>query len=521
MAKYLDESGLGTLWGQIKEKFYSTNDLGLEYKSDTKKLCLLGKSVNGEKSVIQEIDATPFIKDGMLQDVNIIDVVAQEGDTGKFGYQPEEGEFIVLEGVTEAGKYIIFQWNTDGESKIDLIKASEIGAVYTPGEAITISDNKIDVEVDPAEGNAISKSEKGIAVSKVGTSITKTTSMIPVAGGPLADLMKDTYPDGIPADTDLQSLLVSLFAKELYPDAEVTPGKLSSAFAQPNVAVPSAGQTVEVGTAITIPQFVGYVAGNTPTPRKYSGFTYGWSAADDDTKDGDDNPSDVRVEDITVKSGDYTVTRTYNGFGKETTPVTSKNATATEAIIAEDATCVVAEGANTVKFDISGPGYTGRVPLSSAYYIVSNFGNTQSDKLVAEQSEQSFDVNATSGTRTYTVTGNYKYFMGYSAKAGASEFTSEDVRALAIKTGNVTPNGTTTIVGASEVLTTDGTNIVIAIPSAYKVKSIQGGLGNDMLDTCKNTGTVQVQTGTIQTEYTIYIVASSAALEFKNVTIGK
>lgn len=502
MAKYLDETGLGTLWGQIKEKFYSTNDLGLEYKSDTKKLCLLGKSVDGEKSVIQEIDATPFIKDGMLQDVNIIDVVAQEGDTGKFGYQPEEGEFIVLEGVTEAGKYIIFQWNTDGESKIDLIKASEIGATYKGSDSIKI------------EGETIS-------VQEVDANITKTTSTIPVAGGPLADLVKDTYPDGIPADTDLQSLLVSLFAKELYPNATVTPGKLSSAFAQPNVAVPSAGQTVEVGTAITIPQFVGYVAGNTPTPRKYSGFTYGWSAADDDTKDGDDNPSDVRVEDITVKSGDYTVTRTYNGFGKETTPVTSTNATATEAIIAEDATCVVAEGANTVKFDISGPGYTGRVPLSSAYYIVSNFGNTQSDKLVAEQSEQSLDVNATSGTRTYTVTGNYKYFMGYSAKAGASEFTSEDVRALAIKTGNVTPNGTTTIVGASEVLTTDGTNIVIAIPSAYKVKSIQGGLGNDMLDTCKNTGTVQVQTGTIQTEYTIYIVASSAALEFKNVTIGK
>lgn len=524
MAKYLDETGLGTLWANIKTNFYSTKDLSFTYDSDGKKIKLIGKD---PETPIGEIDATPFIKDGMLEDVNIIDVIAQPGDTGKYGYQPDEGEFIVLDGVTEAGKYIIFQWNTDGDKKLDLIKASEIGATYAAGEAITISpDNKIDVEVDPVEGNAIVKSDSGIKVTEMKTSATKTTTKIPVAGGPLAELVSSVYPDGIPANTDMQTLLMNLFTKELYPDASVSEGTLNSVFDNPSININKSG-TVEVGTQVTVPDFVGYNPKSTKKGRTYTGFTYGWSSADDDSIDQAGNPPTVDVTSVLLNSGDITIKRTYTKFGKNNDSSTQTGAnSAPESVSIAGETATVEEGANSVKFEISGPGYKGQVAESPEYYIVSNLGNTDAGKKVANQPLKELNnASATAGQVTRSVTGNYKYFFGYTTKTTADSMTSDEIRALnGVASNWINPSSTTTIFGSSGIKS-DGTSIVLACQEAYELKTVSDKLGNDMKGTFNNIATVAVKlAGTEKTaNYTVYMypITSGTQMELKDMTIGK
>lgn len=505
MAKYLDEGGLTILWNQIKEKFYSINDLGLDYDEGTKTIKLKGKDGS---YIGNGISAAPFIKDGMLNDVFVINV---KGDVESgFYYDPDgEGEPVRIEHdeVTEPGKYILFQWNTDaGDDKIDIIKTSDIGATYSGSDSIAISGSN------------------QLSVKEVKSNITRTTDDILIAGGPLADEVASTFPGGkIPAGTDLQALLVSLFAKEIYPDASVSAGKLTSAFAKPNVAVASAGQTVEVGTPISIAQFAAYEPTSTATARTYSGFTNGWSAADDDSKDGNGNPASVQVTSISMNTGDYTVKRTYTLFGKSSDATTTvTNADKAAAVIPTD-TVVVEEGDNTVRFDISGPGHKGTVVASPEYFIVSNFGNTDSTEKVAAQDQQDLsNTSATAAFQQYKVTGRYKFFFGYTTKQTAASMTSVDIRALnGVTPGWINPSGTTEVFSSVK---SDGNSIVIAVPNTYELKTVTDNMGNDYLGTFNNIADVEVSlAGEAKTQYTVFMypISSGAQMDLKNMTVGK
>lgn len=514
MAKYLDETGLGTLWNQIKTNFYSVNDLGLEYDEETKTIKLKGK----DGSYIGDgISAAPFIKDGMLNDVFVINVTG-DAESG-FYYDPDgegEGEPVKIEHpeVTEAGKYILFQWNTDaGDNKIDIIKTSDIGATYTGSDSINISGSN------------------QLSVTKVTSDITKTKDMIPVAGGPLAKIvLNDTdfaekYKDGIPADTNLQALLFSLFAKEIYPNASVSNGKLASAFAKPSVSVASAGQTVEVGTPISVAQFAAYEPGNTPTARTYSEFTNGWSAADDDSKDGDGNPASVQVTSISLNTGNYTVKRTYTLFGKSSDATTTvTNADKASVVIPAD-NVIVEEGDNKVRFDISGPGHKGTVLASPEYFIVSNFGNTDSTKKVAAQNQQDLsNTSATAAYQEYKVTGRYKFFFGYTTKQTADSMTSDEIRALnGVAPGWINPSGNTQIFGDPGIKS-DGNSIVIAVPNTYELKTVTDSMGNSYVGNFNKIADVEVKlAGDAKTQYTVFMypISSGTQMDLKNMTVGK
>lgn len=119
MAKYLDETGLKHLWGQIESKFVDNNELKenvkLSYTEGSIKL-----TINGEDA--GTIDASPFIKDGMLEDVSIVEASADN----KILYNGEE---------KTSGKFIKFLWNTDGGSKTDYVALEDIAV--TPSTANT------------------------------------------------------------------------------------------------------------------------------------------------------------------------------------------------------------------------------------------------------------------------------------------------------------------------------------------------------------------------------------------------
>lgn len=134
--------------------------------------------------------------------------------------------------------------------------------------------------------------------------------------------------------------------------------------------------------------------------------------------------------------------------------------------------------------------------------------------------ESVINISVPSGTisDTKNIKGAYKYFMGYSPKTSCEQFNSNDVRNLTIKSNFI--NGTTTVVG-DVAAKSNGTSIVIACPNKYSLKSIENGLGANIISNFES-GEVAVNTGEVKTMYTVYIypITNGAEVEFKNVVIG-
>jgi hypothetical protein len=99
-------------------------------------------------TVVSELDATPFIKDGMLEDV------AYDADT----------------------KVITFTWNTAAGTKTDSIEIKDLIDVYTAGNGLTLADNKFSVKVADSSETFLSVDENGVKLSGVQAAIDSAKS---------------------------------------------------------------------------------------------------------------------------------------------------------------------------------------------------------------------------------------------------------------------------------------------------------------------------------------------------------
>lgn len=116
-----------------------TATLSLNYASNTKKIQLLGI----DSQVVAEIDATAFIKDGMVNTIS---------------FDPET-------------KILTITFNTDsGKDDIE-VNMSELVDTYTEGNGITISGNVVSLELDPATEGFLSVSASGLKLAGVQNAI--------------------------------------------------------------------------------------------------------------------------------------------------------------------------------------------------------------------------------------------------------------------------------------------------------------------------------------------------------------
>lgn len=192
-----------------------SSSLSLEYKDN--KIYLYGKTKD-EAGKIGEVDCTDFIKDGMLDTAEIVEITEENG---KFVYGETKTEAA---GVNAAGKYIRLHWNTDSADKQDVfLSVGEIVAAYTGGKDIKVNgNNSIDV--------ALSED-------------------ITVAG------LNDTYGCGlikngntIKAGTSLSDILKMMLSKEINPKAATKPS-ISISTSSPVSGLHEIGEQVNVGTA--------------------------------------------------------------------------------------------------------------------------------------------------------------------------------------------------------------------------------------------------------------------------------
>ena len=189
--KFLDLDGVRTLWSAISAAdntlTSATNTLSsskagyISYDANTKRINLWaseGDAGMGDKQPLSFIDATDFVKDGMLNSVEVVE--ASEGS-------PVDGH--------TSGTYIKFEWNTDsGKAESTIIEASKIGKIYSGSTSINIDE-----------------ATNAISVKEVDANITKTTREMTVSSA-IGDYAANTV---IPEGTDIMAILANIFEKTL------------------------------------------------------------------------------------------------------------------------------------------------------------------------------------------------------------------------------------------------------------------------------------------------------------------
>lgn len=111
----------------------------LEYNSDKKEIQL----VVGKNDDKMTIDATPFIKDGMLHDVD---------------YDADKKE-------------LVFQWNTDAGITEDRVPVDGLVDVYTAGNGLDLTDNKFSIKLDASGESFLTVGENGLKLAGVQAAI--------------------------------------------------------------------------------------------------------------------------------------------------------------------------------------------------------------------------------------------------------------------------------------------------------------------------------------------------------------
>lgn len=323
---------------------------------------------------------------------NVIREVADfttDGSTVTFNY-----EYDVKQ---ESG---LFDGDAQGSKTIPSATTSNAGVMSATDKV------KVDKIVTDGDGNKyLTDNGNYQELIEDTTETIKTTDAIPVAGGPLADLLNKAGINSISSDTSMQDLFISLFTKELWPTNLVfKEGTVSAAIAAPSFTL-SSTNLVEVGATVTIGKTTLSVATMSTTARTYSGFTYGYSSTNDNTKDSSNTTITVNASNAALNSVNYTMKRTTNGSVENATANTNP-----AQVTLDSKTFKAIEGTNTVKVDITGPTANATFASMPVYYACSNLGKTSEEhKSVAKDTVTKTSATP-SNSKTLNVTGVYPYY---------------------------------------------------------------------------------------------------------------
>ena len=391
--KYLDIAGVRTLWRAIKatdDKLasdLSARGASIAYNEETHQIVL--KNAAGEP-LGQGIDATPFIKDGMLDDVEVY--TAPEGGVTVDGTHYEAGT-----------KFIKFTWNiNEGESKkTDYILLSDIATTYKGSDSIEIS------------------ADNTLSVGTVGSAKVDVNS-IPVGGTPLAEILLAKGIKTIDAG-NLQAVLENLFSVDTPgTGSRIVPTSATLSMSAPSCTLSKA--LVEVGSQVTLSATTQTASASATV--SYKGFEYGYSVADDNTKDADGVPSSVTYAAVQDAAKDYTLSATVNsGFTGANIASVTNHATAT---ISQALTTVL--GTNKVTVTATAPTFTISIPGQPEYFICSSLEKTS--KSVPASETSSINVASVTKTNSASVIAVYPVYTN-AVSASAKNTTSADKKVIA------------------------------------------------------------------------------------------
>ena len=455
----------------------------------------------------------------------------QHGDYIKI-YKDSSLKSVMLSGQTLVFTYIL----ADGSEKPVSVDVSKFLTESEYGNGLEVDGNIISAKL--GEDTATNKNfldlegsiegKKSLAVRSVDTDRTYTTEDITVKGGPLAKLLTDVGINKINAGTDIQSLLMTLLCKEIYPynttsdswymaDEATLGNQKKIGYQQPNFTTAIATPTVNWTSSTVLEpgaKFTFTVTANATTSAKtastVSNLTWGYSATDDDSADST-NTSITKNWTSKINNDVYTLKTTVNsGFGG----ITKADVTGTNTSLPSYSLEVqVADGTNQITWDVTGCTYSATVLENSSVYMVSNLGKTDSNIKTNVIASKTLTPTAPTNTINKSVTGTRYSFAGTKQVtpgiSNAMAMTSANIRGLVSKGTNTTFN----------IEIANGTShVYIALPPNKTLKSVAdtGAFGTDIVDSFKaNTKTnvlVEGANGYTSKAYTVYIYAPDAVL---------
>lgn len=145
-----DTTALRNVTGQNFIKKNGTNvegHLNLTYNTETKKINLEGF----DSSIIASIDATAFIKDGMINTVELV--------TDPESHDP--------------GTYLVITFNTDAGKDAIYLDVSSLIGVYEGHNGIKVTGKDIHLIIDPTSEPYLSLSDNGIKLEGINSKITE------------------------------------------------------------------------------------------------------------------------------------------------------------------------------------------------------------------------------------------------------------------------------------------------------------------------------------------------------------
>ena len=339
---------------------------------------------------------------------NLKGVKGDKGDKGEQGIQGIQGD------KGDAGKNLTILGYKDSleQLKQDVSNPQQ-------GDAYAVIQNGVyHLYIYDTIKNWVDNGNIGGSSNKVTADKVVIKDTIPVAGGPLSDALNKTGITELSAEDNLQDILLSLFTKEIYPtNLSFVEGSIKASMVPPTFTLSHNGN-IEIGTIVTISEITLTASTQTNSPRKYTGFTYGYSTANDNTKDSANTTIQVNASSIVSKGDKYTMTRKI-GAGSPTSPTANADP-ASVKLPSTTFECV--EGTNTVKVDVTGTRYTCNFAQMPVYYACSNLGKTSDSYKSEAKNALTLDSNGPTNTKSLTVVGCYPYFTN---KANISQFAKE------------------------------------------------------------------------------------------------
>jgi hypothetical protein len=382
-------------------------------------------------------DASPFIVDGMIDTVDFVtDEHGKATTTLRFTFNIGSAD-------SENNKKVI---DVDFAKYVDVYKGDNTSIV-------------------------LDSASKTFSVNEVAATKTKTVDAIPVVGGPLADLLTKAGITEIAAETSIEDVLFSLICKELWAQTlTFSEGTVKSSIAQPSFTLENSGEIVEVGTKCVLSEIT--MSAATPSiskNRTYSGFTYGYSAANDNAQDSANTSITASVDKAAeLNEGNYTMNRDYTQFNGATDDTATANADASQVKLDGAELTVSYVGTNSVNVTVGGPTASATFAAMPVYFACSNLKKTK-DAVKDSEGQYKSDAkdaatvtsSAASNSLTLSVTGARAYWTG-SVKTAMTEFTSATVRAAGESEDNHLTKALGTDVPATVTATGGDAQVVIA-----------------------------------------------------------
>lgn len=544
--KFVDFDGLDYFWSKARKHVDDADavldkkidDTASEFESKINNLDFVDTAVAGEyiSSVSQEDGIVKITRATLPKGVTEISYITDEATGKKMIVLIGEDGKQIGEGI-DASDFIADGMLTD----VDLTDDDKLKFTFNvlndpnnPDSGFKSIELDVAKYIDTygADGNEIVLNDKVFSIKEVNASKAKIETDIQIAGGPLADNIEETndvWPSNwvddsgnkiIPAGASLTDIITNLFLKIIEGTVSFSAVSWSPAVANPTVTL-SNTNTAEVGSkvkvtalskgefnkakrSVTLTADQGYFDGNTFVNKSSDG-TYTFYSAE------------------STASGSETLTCTWNGDAVDVT------VNSTELEVKEGTNTIVATQVGLTASVSAIPSKT----VNAATNTKTKLTDANKNQVATlSESQETYTKVLDAKTKSDDVVGSYYYFIG--TVAGTKlEIDGEMVRGLLNATQNKKNGFVNALANAgTEVLSTvtvpaNGNTTIIAVPTGYTIKQILA-LGKDAkADWTKNGAAKKTVDVTLPNgaKYTYNVFYSEndgpADSEFSNLKLGK